>query len=277
MGVITEYYRATSCDDAHAKAKSLGSAAAYVGGGVELVLRRNPEVATLIDLSRCGLGRIVKTAEALSLGAQVTLAAISRNGDVKAYAGGSLAYLAGHIAHNNLRNMITIGGAIGRNQPWNDIVPHLIALGAYVEIQDDQERVMPLSDFIRQREPGTLILGVRLPLVNADLHGFLWRFTRTQQDISLLHCSALIGVQESVVSAATIVYAGRPGGTVLYPKVAAELIGRPVKAETFLHAGDVAAQAVEVGDDLRASGSYRRELVRAAMVRLGEEMAGVAQ
>src|SRR5450756_2744073 len=48
MGRITQYYHATSLEDAFAKAKQLGPVAAYVGGGVELVLRRNPAITTCL-------------------------------------------------------------------------------------------------------------------------------------------------------------------------------------------------------------------------------------
>ena len=122
MGRITEYYRAASVEDAFAKAKQLGSVAAYVGGGVELVLRRNPEVTTLIDLSRCGL----------------RLHCTNRGGDRDRFADhahdnqpqrGHQAIcrrFAGLVdrtyrAQQPAQDMITVGGAIGRNQPWNDV------------------------------------------------------------------------------------------------------------------------------------------------------------
>src|SRR5659263_758603 len=87
MGKITQYYHATSLEDAFAKAKQLGPVAAYVGGGVELVLRRNPEITTLIDLSRCGLDYIAAAAEGIEIGSQTTLTTISRSADIRQYAG----------------------------------------------------------------------------------------------------------------------------------------------------------------------------------------------
>jgi CO/xanthine dehydrogenase FAD-binding subunit len=277
MGRITEYCHATSWQDAYAKAKELGPCAAYVGGGVELVLRRNPEITTLIDLSCCGLDRIETTADGIQIGSQVTLSKISCNADVRQYAGGSLAYLAGHIAHNNLRNMITIGGAVGRNQPWNDVVPHLVALGARIRLYDGAEHVLPLGDYIRAKRPGALIKSVTLPVDNSHFRGYFWRFTRTRQDISLLHFSAVLGLEGDAVSAATMVYAGRPGGTAGYPQLAAELIGRRLAQGTFAALADLAPTMVEVGDDLRATGEFRHALVKAAIISLGEHMTGVTQ
>jgi len=277
MGRISEYYCATSFQDAYARAKQLGSCAAYVGGGVELVLRRNPEITVLIDLSHCGLDHVGTTQDGIEIGSQTTLSTISRSVDVKGYAGGSLAYWAGHVAHNNLRDMITIGGVIGRNQPWNDIVPHLVSLGASVTLYDGTDHTMPLMDYIRAKQPGVLIKGVTLPTANSGSHGFLWRFTRTQQDISLLHFSALTRCDNDTVLAATIVFAGRPGGTTIYPQLAAELVGKKVTEGTFSAVGELASGVVEVGDDLRASGAFRRELVKAAFVSLREQLMGVPQ
>ena len=277
MGRVTDYYHAVSLEDAFAKAKQLGSAAAYVGGGVELVLRRNPEITTLIDLSRCGLDYVAAVGEGIEIGSQTTLTTISHSADIGHYAGGSLAWWAGHIAHNNLRDMITVGGAIGRNQPWNDVVPHLVALGAQVRLFDGAERIMPLAAYIEAKQSGVIIKNVLLPTDNAGSRGFLWRFTRTQQDISTLHFSALVSFEGNIIAAANLVFAGRPGHAALYPRLSEVLIGKPLSHETFARLAEVAYDLVEVGTDFRATGEYRRELVRAAVVYLEEHMTGVAQ
>jgi xanthine dehydrogenase small subunit len=277
MGRITEYYRAASLEDALAKAKQLGPVAAYVGGGVELILRRNPEITTLVDLSRCGLDYIVASGEGIEIGSQTTLTAISRNIEVRQYAGGSLAWWTGHIAHNNLRNMITVGGVIGRNQPWNDVVPHLVALGARVRVFDGVERTTLLSAYIEAKQLGAIIKSVLLPAENAGSKGFMWRFTRTEQDISTLHFSALVSCDGETMTKASLVFAGRPGHAALYPRLSEELVGKPLSHETFAPVAEMAPDLVEVGTDLRATGEFRRELVRAAIVSLEEYMAGVAQ
>jgi len=277
MGKISEFYYATSPQDAVNKAKQTGAGAAYLGGGVELVLRRNPEVATLIDLSHCNLDFINVTHEGIEIGSQVTLTTISKNAVVKEYAGGSLTYLAGHIAHNNLRDMITVGGVIGRNQPWNDVVPHLIALDARVLLFDGTDHLVPLAEYIEAKHPGMLIKGVILPAENKTARGSLWRFTRTRQDISLLHCSALIAGDHNMITKANIVFAGRPAHAALYPRLSEELVGRPLTKETFERVAELAPDIVEVGSDLRASGEFRHVLVRAALINLGEHMTEVAQ
>jgi CO/xanthine dehydrogenase FAD-binding subunit len=277
MGRITEYYHATSLEDAFAKAQQLRPAAAYVGGGVELILRRNPEITTLIDLSRCGLDYITASREGIEIGSQTTLTTVSRNADIKKYAGGSLAWWAGRIAQNNLRDMITVGGVIGRNQPWNDVVPHLVALGAQVRLFDGAERIMPLAGYIEAKQPGVVIKGVLLPAGNAGSSGFLWRFTRTLQDISTLHFSALVSSDGKFMTAANLVFAGRPGHAALYPRLSEGLVGKSLSHETFARVAEMAPDVVEVGSDLRATGEFRRELVRAAILNLEEHMTGVAQ
>lgn len=277
MGRITEYYHATSLEDAFAKAQQLRPAAAYVGGGVELILRRNPEITTLIDLSRCGLDHITASGEGIEIGSQTTLTTISRSVDIRKYAGGSLAWWAGRIAQNNLRDMITVGGVIGRNQPWNDVVPHLVALGAQVRLFDGAERIMPLAGYIEAKQPGVIIKGVLLPAGNAGSSGFLWRFTRTLQDISTLHFSALVSSDGKVMTAANLVFAGRPGHAALYPRLSEGLVGKSLSHETFARVAEMAPDVVEVGTDLRATGEFRRELVRAAILNLEEHMTGVAQ
>ncbi|MEN6550987.1 MAG: FAD binding domain-containing protein [Candidatus Cryosericum sp.] len=277
MGRIVEYYRAGSVEDAVATARRLGSSAAYVGGGVELVLRRNPEISTLIDLSQCGLGEILEVDDGIEVGSQVTLAAISRSTVLKHYAGGSLALWSGRIAQNNLRNMITVGGSIGRNQPWNDLVPHLIALDAEVRFFDGAQHRAPLVSYINAKRTGAVIEGVVLPSGNANAKGFMWRFTRTQQDVSLLHCSALIDAAGGVINKANIVFAGRPGHAALYPQLGQELTNGGSSQDLFEGLAKSAVQAVEVETDHRATAEYRRDLVRAAIINLGDWMTGDAQ
>jgi len=277
MGRIVEYYRAGSIEDAVTTAQRLGPSAAYVGGGVELVLRRNPEISTLIDLSQCGLGEILEVQGGILIGSQVTMAAMSKSALLKHYAGGSLALWSGRIAQNNLRNMITVGGSIGRNQPWNDLVPHLIALGAEVRFFDGAEHQTPLVSYVGAKCAGAVIEGVVLPSGNANARGYMWRFTRTQQDISVLHCSALIETVGDHVTKANIVFAGRPGHAAPYPQLGQELVDRGYSQGVFEDLARSAQQIVEVGTDHRATAEYRRELVRAAIISLGAWMTGDAQ
>ncbi len=277
MGRIVEYYHAQSLEDAFAKARQLGSAAAYVGGGVELVLRRNAEVTTLIDLSQCGLNYVRAIPAGIEIGSQATLTELSRNNDLQQFAGGSLAYWAGHIAHNNVRDMITVGGVIGRNQPWNDVVPHLIALGAQVQLYGAAERSIRLVDYVEAKRAGAIIESVLLPKENEGATGFLWRFTRTEQDISTLHFSALISTDGETISAANLVFAGRPGHAALYPQLSEKLVGRALSHETFVKLAELAPNLVDVGTDLRATEEYRRDLVHAAIVYLEEHMMGATQ
>jgi carbon-monoxide dehydrogenase medium subunit len=277
MGRVTEYYHAQSLEDAFAKARELGPAAAYLGGGIELVLRRNAEITTLIDLSQCGLNYIRSDPSGVEIGSQTTLAKLSRSADVQRFAGGSLAYWAGHIAHNNVRDMITVGGVIGRNQPWNDVVPHLIALGARVQLFGETEQTMLLADYIEAKRSGMIIKSVLLPQENAGGTGFLWRFTRTEQDISTLHFSALVATDAGIVTSASLVFAGRPGHAALYPQLSAEIVGKALSHDSFSKLAELAPSVVEVSSDLRATEEYRRELVHAAIVYWEEHMTGVAQ
>ena len=79
------------------------------------------------------------------------------------------------------------------------------------------------------------------------------------------------------VTGATLVFAGRPGHAALYPRLSEELVGKLLSHETFARLAEVAPELVEVGSDLRATGEFRRELVRAAIVNLEEHMTEVAQ
>ncbi|RIE07114.1 hypothetical protein SMC6_07605 [Candidatus Cryosericum odellii] len=92
-----------------------------------------------------------------------------------------------------------------------------------------------------------------------------------------MHFSALVNCDGKVMTAANLVFAGRPGHAALYPRLSEELVGKSLSHETFARLAEMAPDLVEVGTDLRATGEFRRELVRAAIVNLDEHMTGVAQ
>lgn len=93
----------------------------------------------------------------------------------------------------------------------------------------------------------------------------------------MLHFSALVSCEGKVMTAANVVFAGRPGHAAVYPRVSEELVGRSLSHETFARVAEMAPDLVEVGTDFRATGEFRRELVRAAIVNLEEYMTGVVQ
>ncbi len=101
----------------------------------------------------------------------VTLGAMTRHAETAAHPGivaaiPALAFLAGGIAHPQVRHVGTLGGSISNNDPAADYPAALVALGAQVQTS---RRAIAADDFFTglfstALEPGELVLRVRLPV-----------------------------------------------------------------------------------------------------------------
>ncbi len=101
----------------------------------------------------------------------VTVGAMTRHAETATHPGivaaiPALAFLAGGIAHPQVRHVGTMGGSISNNDPAADYPAALLALGA--EVQTSRRRIAA-DDFFTglfstALEPGELVLRVRLPV-----------------------------------------------------------------------------------------------------------------
>jgi carbon-monoxide dehydrogenase medium subunit len=148
-----DYVRARDVADACALLAENGDAKLLAGGqslGPMLNLRL-AQPALLIDLTRIpDLARVEETADAVTLGATVTHAAIEDR-RIADPTHGFLARVAAGIAYRAVRTRGTIGGSLVHADPAADWVSSLVALGADVSITgaDSARRRVRLADFMR--------------------------------------------------------------------------------------------------------------------------------
>ena len=126
--------------------------------------------ALLVRLSALpDLSGVEETADAVTIGARVTHAAIA-DGLVPDIGQGVLARVAEGIAYRAVRNRGTIGGSLCHADPAADWLTTLTALGA--EVLTSQSRRLPMLGFVRAAfqtalRPGELLLAVRVPRLGA--------------------------------------------------------------------------------------------------------------
>lgn len=111
---------------------------------------RLAQPALLVDISRIPeLARVEETADAITLGAIVTHAAIEDR-RIADPANGFLARVAAGIAYRAIRTRGTIGGSLAHADPAADWVSTLTALGAELTITGRTgRRRTPVIDFVR--------------------------------------------------------------------------------------------------------------------------------
>jgi carbon-monoxide dehydrogenase medium subunit len=141
-----------------------------LGPMLNLRLARPRQIVSLAGLSE--LGGASQTADAITLGACVTHAAIA-DGSTPDLAGAILARVADAIAYRAVRNRGTIGGSLCHADPAADWPCVLLALGASVAVAGAEgTRSMTLADFITGAfrvalAPGELLRAVRIPIPSA--------------------------------------------------------------------------------------------------------------
>ncbi|RAI46025.1 FAD binding domain-containing protein [Rhodoplanes roseus] len=167
-----DYVRPASVAEACALLAGDGDAKIMAGGqslGPMLNLRL-AQPALLVDVTRIAdLGRVEESADAITLGAVVTHAAIEDR-RVADPTHGFLARVARGIAYRAVRSRGTIGGSLAHADPAADWVSTLTALGAEVLLTGagGAQRRVPVEEFIRGAmstalEPGEILDGVRIP------------------------------------------------------------------------------------------------------------------
>jgi carbon-monoxide dehydrogenase medium subunit len=145
--------------------------ARVLAGGMSLIPSMKLRLATpdaLVDLHGVGgLDTIAVTADAVTIGAMTTHAAVADSAAVQV-AIPALAALAGGIGDPQVRNRGTLGGAIANNDPAADYPAALVALGATVVTSN---RTIPaeaffLGMFETALAPGEIVTAVRFPLAH---------------------------------------------------------------------------------------------------------------
>lgn len=151
----TNFYRATSLEDAYRKL-SENPKNAVIAGGLWMK-KMGQSYETLIDLSGLGLDQIIDLGDYLKVGSLVTLRTFETSPLVIEICGGLASTAAGEILGVNFRNLATIGGSVFGRYPFSDVITALLALDVTLEFYPKQK--MTLEEYLgfRGRVPGILI------------------------------------------------------------------------------------------------------------------------
>jgi xanthine dehydrogenase FAD-binding subunit len=250
-----------------------------LAGGTDLMPQshagRVKPARTLLNIRRVpGLDVIEVDAGALRLGALTTMDALLTHALVREHAP-LLAQAADHFASDQIRNVATLGGNLCNASPAGDTLTPLLALDAEAELASlaadgsVKTRWLPVDGFFTgpgrtQREARELVTALRVPLApRGQVVRFYKSGTRPGLDVSTI----------SIAFAARRDDAGRLHGVRLALGAVAPTPLRARRTEALLEGAaldaTLAAQAAQCAaeeatpiDDVRATGWYRKELVR---------------
>ena len=246
-------------DDAHCLA-----------GGATLVAILNAELVdpqVLVGLRKIhSLRGISLTANGIRIGAMTTHNEIAAD-DRLVGATAVVRSAAGQIAHDAIRHVGTIGGAIAHADPSADLPAAITAADASIEIVTSSgTRSVSVDEFFLDYlqtavQPGEIVTAIDIPSGPENARGHYLKFARVDDDyatVSIAIVLAMDGKRCDYVRFAAGACGSRP-----IRVVAAEdrLLGTELTAEDIAAAGDLLAAEADPIDDVRGSSDYRRLLI----------------
>jgi len=261
-----DYVRAETVAEAVALLAEHGDEARVLAGGQSLMAILNMRLARpqlLVDVSRCQELSGLRRDGALRVGAAVTQAALERLPGLAADAP-MLAQALPHVAHFQIRSRGTVCGSIAHADPSAELPLVLAALRGRVMLRGKKGRRAVAGDqfvtgmLTTARRADELVEAVEFPLPSpGERQGFA-EFARRHGDFAILALAASV-TRERIRLAV--------GGVEDRPRV----VEWPrLEGDALEDALNTLAWSLEARDDLHASASLRRHLLR----RLGRRLVG---
>jgi carbon-monoxide dehydrogenase medium subunit len=252
-----------------------GDPALPLAGGTDLLVRMKREQiapSALVNVKRIpGLSQILEEpGKGITIGALATISALA---DAPVIRAGHpvVARAAAKVGSPSIRNLGTIGGNIGRASPASDLAPPLMVLGARIATQGPsgkkERRVEEIfaGPGFTTLERGELITAFFLPeMAPRSGAAYIKLGRRKGMDVALVGVAARLTIAKggSEAEDARIALAS-VGPVPLRAKRAEEvLLSGPLNEGRMREAAGAAAEDALPISDMRASGSFRMEMVR---------------
>lgn len=249
--------------------------AMVLAGGTDLLVKirhstLSPEL--LIDIKEIpGLDEIrYDPALGLQIGALASIHRLETSAVIKEKYG-VIAQAAGSLAALQVRTRATLGGNLCNVSPHGDMAPCLLSLGARVKIAGKKEdRLIPLEEFfvgpgITDLRPGEILVAVQLPLP-LPFTGctYIKHSIRRAMDPAVVAVAVALSADSERVECREVKIAlGAVGPIPLRAKRAENrLRGQKLDNFSISEVSRIASEEVQPVSDIRASGEYRREMVR---------------
>ena len=255
-----------------------GHALALLGGTDLLVRIRaglvRPEL--VVDLKKLpGMQVIRQDADGgLSIGAACTMNQVANDGLVRERYD-LLVQACNSVASYQLRNRATVGGNCCNGSPAADTAPALYCLGAVAEIfGPGGRRRVPIEGFFAgpgrtALAPGEFLTAILLPPFSSGARGAFKKLGRTRAgDISIVSVALCAfeetgdGRRKAVAPRGWRIGLGAVGPTPMRATRAEDSLALDQSPAGVAEAAELAAQAAQPIDDVRASATYRTAMVR---------------
>lgn len=253
---IREYLKPTTLEEAYNVLKDKN--ATVIGGGAYLRLGAK-NVDTMLDLSNLGLDLIDDKENRIEIGAMVTLRQVEQSEVLQRNFSGAASKAIGAIMGVQTRNIATVGGSVAGRYAFSDVITPLLALDTYVQLYKGGE--MSIKEFLDKKgKIGDII--TKIIIMKDDRKASFQSVRNTSTDFSILNTAA-----SNVGGDFKISVGARPGVAQLAEKAMEFLKTSEINEEAAIKAGEIAAEELKFGNDIRGSLEYRTELCKTLVKR----------
>ena len=280
-----DYHRPDSVADAVRMKCELGDDSCYWAGGTDLVLQwKSEKIKPLhcIDVTAIdGLGYINSENNMLRIGGLTSLAELERADRRDPYLK-TLADVARLMCTVQTRTIATIGGNLCNASPAGDLIPTLIAMGAYLNLVGETgSRELPLEQLMlnpgkTSLQHSELVTEICISLPAQARASSYRRIDRTVVDIALVSAAGAITLDSNDMVDEVTIAMGAVAPTVIRSARAEAMVKGVALAaidDDFMHrVGDAAAEDATPITDVRASADYRSAMVKVLVRRVLEDI-----
>ncbi len=266
-----DYYAPTSVEEAMERLAQLGYDGKILAGGQSLIPAMNfrlAQPAALIDLNNIAeLFYVRPDNNAVVIGA-MTRDSVVEHDPLVAERAPMVREAMYHVAHPQIRNRGTFGGAIAHADPAGQLPAVVVALNGRLRIRSKAgERWTPADEFFvglftTTLAPDEMLVEIALPPM-PPRSGWSYKQVARQSG-----AGALVGVAAVVTldanklcQQARVVYLSVGEKPTLAQKATKALVGQSPTAQDIHAAAEMAQSDVDPGSDIHASADYRRHLV----------------
>jgi carbon-monoxide dehydrogenase medium subunit len=266
-----DYHRAANLEEACRLIGELPRVQILAGGtdllvDIESGLREAENVVSLRDVAE--IRTIQKMSDHVSIGSGCTATQVESDAVIAEYFP-ELASMVVKFASPQIRNRATLAGNICSAVACGDFPPILTALGAEVELcSSGGKRVLPLSEFFvgnraTVRVENEILTRILVPFKPERAAAAYQKFRRrASNSLALVSVAAYLELDDIGCKEARIVLGAVAPTPLVVDEAARSLEGKPIDAIAVAAAGEIAAQTAQPITDIRATGDYRREIVK---------------
>lgn len=252
---IKEYLRPKSLEEAFEIMEGKGGV--IIGGGGFIRLQ-DREIDAAVDISGLDLSYIKEKDGYIEIGAMTALGKIENSGILQKAFDGIISKTAAAIMGVQVRNMVTIGGSVYGRYGFSDILTTLLALDTSVELY--KHKRLTLKEFIESKIAGDILTKIIIKM--DDRRGVYSNMRNTSTDFSILNAAVT-----KTGSSFRIAVGARPGAAKLAKDAMEFISNNEINEKNALKAGEMAAEELGFGSDLRGSAEYRKELCKVLVKR----------